>query len=67
MTTLLGLRDLLRSVPADAHAEYRHDVFSSQHIPYGRLCYEAADEIDRLYKDNELLRAEVAKKASNET
>jgi hypothetical protein len=37
------LIDLLRGVPEDA----RH-ALADRHIPYGRFCHEAADEIDRL-------------------
>lgn len=42
------LLDLLRSVPADGRHVYEHDSMHSHNIPYGRLCREAADELDRL-------------------
>ena len=51
------LTDLLRSVPEDACANYRHNKFLSQHIPYGRMCQEAADEIERLRAENERLKS----------
>ncbi len=42
------LLDLLRSVPPDATATYEHSWASHSHIPYGRHCRAAADEIERL-------------------
>lgn len=45
------LIDLLRRVPHDARATYEHDATSHSMIPYGRLCHEAAKEIERLYAE----------------
>lgn len=42
------LIDLLRRVPPDARGEYAHSEIEHSFIPYGRLCCEAADEIERL-------------------
>lgn len=42
------LLDLLRSVPADARVSYEHSPTDYSMIPAGRLCAEAADEIERL-------------------
>lgn len=43
------LRELLRHVPKDHRLwiEYE-DATGHRHIPVGRLCHDAADEIDRL-------------------
>jgi hypothetical protein len=49
------LIDLLREVPANA----RH-ALADHHIPYGRLCQEAADEIDHLRARVEELKKERA-------
>jgi hypothetical protein len=42
------LKDMLRSVPKDARAWYKHELGGYEHIPYGRLIYEAIAEIERL-------------------
>ena len=40
------LIDLLRKVPKDGRHMYEHNPTHHQNIPYGRLCHEAADELE---------------------
>ncbi len=54
------LIDLLKSVPADARATYEHHPTAHSNIPYGRLCNEAAAEIERLRAENAELLALIA-------
>jgi hypothetical protein len=42
------LLELLRGVPLDARVMYEHTPTSHQNIPAGRLCADAAAEIERL-------------------
>lgn len=53
------LTDLLREVPRNAVANYEHSLTESSHIPYGRLCHSAFEEITRL-------RAELAEARKEE-
>lgn len=50
------LIDLLRGVPKDGRDMYEHDTTHHQNVPYGRLCHEAADEIESLRRDAERYR-----------
>lgn len=45
------LIDLLRSVPSDARQMIERGPCHHQNIPYGRLCTEAADAIERLERE----------------
>lgn len=49
------LIDLLRSVPSDARQMIERGPCHHQNIPYGRLCTEAADAIERLERDRDAL------------
>ena len=42
------LKDILRDIPLDACAWYKHKQGAEQHIPYGGIIHEALAEIERL-------------------
>lgn len=43
----VSLIQLLRHVPPNARAWYEHNSTCHQHIPYGKMCQEAADLIEK--------------------
>jgi len=49
------LLDLLRNVPTDARVVYEHNPTHHQYIPAGRLCAEAAAEIEKLRAERDAL------------
>jgi hypothetical protein len=46
--TKMPLKNLIKSVPKNARAWYKHELGGYEHIPYGRLIHEALAEIERL-------------------
>lgn len=50
------LLDLLRAVPREARTWFEHSSTGHTHIPYGRLCHEAADLLDALESQESRIR-----------
>jgi hypothetical protein len=52
------LVDLLRGVPKDGRVMYERNPMEHQNIPYGPMCHDAADEIERLTNERDWWKSE---------
>lgn len=53
------LVDLLRGVPKDGRVMYEWNAGAHQNIPYGSMCHDAANEIERIRAERDSLRIQL--------